>query len=42
MSRLMGIGYDQIAEQMGITESAVRGLVARGLAALSSALDGDE
>lgn len=39
MSRLMGLDYAQIAEQMGITESAVRGLVARGLAALSSALD---
>lgn len=41
MSRLMGLEYPQIAEQMGTTESAVRGLVARGLAALSSDLDGD-
>ncbi len=41
MSRLMGLGYEQVAEQMGLTESAVRGLVARGLAALSSELDDD-
>lgn len=41
MSRLMGLSYDQVAEQMGITESAVRGLVARGLAALSGVLDDD-
>lgn len=41
MSRLMNLSYPQIAEQMGMTESAVRGLVARGLAALSSQLDGD-
>jgi RNA polymerase sigma-70 factor (ECF subfamily) len=40
MSRLMGLDYEQIAEQMQLTESAVRGLVARGLAALSSELDG--
>jgi RNA polymerase sigma-70 factor (ECF subfamily) len=39
MSRLMNLSYEQIAEQMGISESAVRGLVARGLAALSAALD---
>jgi RNA polymerase sigma-70 factor (ECF subfamily) len=42
MSRLMGLEYDQIAAQMEISESAVRGLVARGLAALSSMLDGDD
>lgn len=42
MSRLMGLSYDQIAQQLGTTESAVRGLVARGLAALSSQLDGDD
>jgi RNA polymerase sigma-70 factor (ECF subfamily) len=42
MSRLMGLDYAQIAEQMGSTESAVRGLVARGLAALSMQLDGDD
>ncbi len=42
MSRLMGLDYAQIAEQMGSSESAVRGLVARGLAALSMQLDGDE
>lgn len=39
MSRLLGLTYPQIAEQMGTSESAVRGLVARGLAALSSQLD---
>jgi RNA polymerase sigma-70 factor (ECF subfamily) len=39
MSRLMGLSYAQVAEQMGLTESAVRGLVARGLAALSTQLD---
>lgn len=42
MSRLMGLEYEQIAEQMGMSESSVRGLVARGLAALSSHLDGDD
>lgn len=39
MSRLMGLSYAQVAEQMKLTESAVRGHVARGLAALSSVLD---
>lgn len=38
MSRLLGLEYPQIAEQMGMTESAVRGLVARGLAALAAIL----
>ena len=42
MSRLMGLSYAQIAEAMQMSESAVRGHVARGLAALSSVLDGDE
>jgi RNA polymerase sigma-70 factor (ECF subfamily) len=41
MSRLMNLSYPQIAELMGMTESSVRGLVARGLAALSSQLDGE-
>lgn len=41
MSRLLNLSYGQIAEQMGLTESAVRGLVARGLAALSSLLEDD-
>lgn len=41
MSRLMGLSYDQVAEQLGVSESAVRGLVARGLAALSTELDDD-
>jgi RNA polymerase sigma-70 factor (ECF subfamily) len=39
MSRLLNLSYAQIAEQLDSTESAVRGLVARGLAALSSWLD---
>jgi len=42
MSRLLGLDYAQIAEQMQTSESAVRGLVARGLAALSSLLDGED
>lgn len=42
MSRLLGLDYPQVAEQMGMTESAVRGLVARGLAALASLLAPDE
>ncbi|MEO6594128.1 MAG: sigma-70 family RNA polymerase sigma factor [Planctomycetota bacterium] len=42
MSRLIGLSYPQVAEQMGISEASVRGLVARGLAALSSLLDDDE
>ena len=42
MSRLMGLSYAQVAEQLGSSESAVRGLVARGLAAISGLLDGDE
>ncbi|MBK8096368.1 MAG: sigma-70 family RNA polymerase sigma factor [Planctomycetes bacterium] len=41
MSRLLGLSYPQIAEQMGMTESAVRGLVARGLAALATEIDDD-
>jgi RNA polymerase sigma-70 factor (ECF subfamily) len=39
MSRLMGLDYQQIAEQMGRSESSVRGLVARGLAALAEELE---
>jgi RNA polymerase sigma-70 factor (ECF subfamily) len=39
MSRLMGLGYGEIASVMQCTESAVRGLVARGLAALVQVLD---
>lgn len=41
LSRVMGISYREIAKQMGCTESAVRGLVARGLAELSSLLPRD-
>lgn len=39
MSRLMYLSYEQIAEQMGRTEASVRGLVARGLAALADMLE---
>ena len=42
MSRVLGLGYPQIAEQLGATEAAVRGLVARGLAALASSLTPDD
>ncbi|MEZ5963017.1 MAG: RNA polymerase sigma factor [Planctomycetota bacterium] len=38
MSRLMGMGYTDIAQIMDLTESAVRGLVARGLAAIAAKL----
>ena len=41
LSRLAGVDYAEIARQKGISESAVRGLVARGLARLSGML-GDE
>lgn len=41
MSRLGGIAYSEIAQQLGVTESAVRGLVARGLARVAELL-GDE
>lgn len=38
LSRIAGIGYPEIARQLGISESAVRGLVARGLARLAALL----
>ena len=38
LSRLAGVGYAEIAAQKGITEAAVRGLVARGLARLAGLL----
>ncbi len=38
MSRLMGLGYPEIADVMESSESSVRGLVARGLATLSARL----
>ncbi|MBX3462535.1 MAG: RNA polymerase sigma factor [Planctomycetes bacterium] len=38
LSRLAGLGYEEIARQRGISESAVRGLVARGLARLAGLL----
>ena len=38
MSRLMGLDYSEISDVMGVTPSAVRGLVARGLAAVVDAL----
>lgn len=42
MSRLMGLDYAQVAAQLQVSEAAVRGLVARGLAALSSELDEED
>lgn len=41
MSRLGGIAYSEIAQQLGVTESAVRGLVARGLARVAELLGDD-
>lgn len=41
MSRMLQLDYAQIAAQMGRSESAVRGLVARGLLALAERLDPD-
>ncbi len=38
MSRIVGMPYAEIAEVMGQSESSVRGLVARGLAALATRL----
>lgn len=38
LSRIAGLGYPEIARQKGITEAAVRGLVARGLARLAGLL----
>jgi len=38
LSRIAGLGYPEIARQKGISESAVRGLVARGLARLAGLL----
>jgi RNA polymerase sigma-70 factor (ECF subfamily) len=38
LSRIAGLGYAEIAAQKGITEAAVRGLVARGLARLAGQL----
>lgn len=38
MSRLMGMSTADIAKLMGLTDSAVRGLVARGLAAIAQKL----
>jgi RNA polymerase sigma-70 factor (ECF subfamily) len=42
MSRLMGLGYADIAAELGCTESAARGLVMRGLAALAGELERGE
>lgn len=39
MSRIVGLSYAEIAEQLGRTESAVRGLVARALARLAALCD---
>jgi RNA polymerase sigma-70 factor (ECF subfamily) len=38
LSRIAGLGYPEIARQKGISEAAVRGLVARGLARLAGLL----
>jgi RNA polymerase sigma-70 factor (ECF subfamily) len=38
LSRLAGLSYQEIARQKGISEAAVRGLVARGLARLAGLL----
>jgi RNA polymerase sigma-70 factor (ECF subfamily) len=38
MSRLMGMAYADIAAVLGVSESAVRGLVARGLATVAAKL----
>ncbi len=38
LSRIAGLGYQEIAAQKGISEAAVRGLVARGLARLAGLL----
>ncbi|MBK8100739.1 MAG: RNA polymerase sigma factor [Planctomycetes bacterium] len=38
LSRIAGLSYQEIARQKGISEAAVRGLVARGLARLASQL----
>lgn len=38
LSRVAGLGYAEIARQKGTTESAIRGLVARGLARLAGLL----
>ena len=35
MSRIMGLEYEEIATELGRSAAAVRGLVARGLAALA-------
>ncbi|MFO1055221.1 MAG: sigma-70 family RNA polymerase sigma factor [Planctomycetota bacterium] len=41
MSRLGGLTYGEIAKQLGTSESAVRGLVARGLARLADLIRDD-
>ena len=38
LSRIGGISYAEISRQMGLTDSAVRGLVARGLAQIAAQL----
>lgn len=38
LSRIAGLGYEEIARQKGISAAAVRGLVARGLARLAGLL----
>ncbi len=36
--KLLGLSYERVARRMGRSESAVRGLVARGLATLAEEL----
>ncbi|MBL9076504.1 MAG: sigma-70 family RNA polymerase sigma factor [Planctomycetes bacterium] len=38
LSRIAGLGYQEIARQRGTSEAAIRGLVARGLARLAALL----
>lgn len=42
MTRVAGLTYEEAAAELGRTESAVRGLVMRGLARLSGLLEDDE
>lgn len=42
LSRIAGLGYAEIADRMGRTESAIRGLVARGLSKLSTWMADDQ
>lgn len=41
LSRIAGLGYDEIARQKGVAESTIRALVARGLTRLAMAIQRD-